>query len=430
MRTSESSLPRSAEPSSWNSIIGWIVLFLSSGAFLGFVAPEGDSQSGSGNLVMQIVWAGLYLIVFLCLNADRNLFSIFLQFKLLAAALLLILVSAFWSVDPGATIRHGVAVVGSTISGMFLALKFSRLALLRLVKSALTTTAVLSLGMVLILPRVAIMSGSDVDGAWRGVFAHKNGLGHMMLLLILVSYVQRKSDATRGLSYIVTAGLALFLLLMSDSKSSVVLLVIVAGIVPFTRFLRRPRWLMPVLVTFSVAALLMVLAIVNLDKILDLLGRDVTLSRRIPLWIMVVLSIMQRPWLGFGYGAFWENNNELFDAITRGAGWTASHAHNGFLQITLDVGLVGLVLALALLFQMVRQAIKEMRTSPSVTALFPFLFACVFFLCNLDETMILVYNSMFWVLFVAVLVSTKGQGDLRGDPVRTAVSVRPAESPA
>jgi len=391
----------------WDGILAWLVLFLSSGAFLGFITSDGDSQAGNGNAIMQFLWALLYLIIIFRLARTDKPLRFFGDFKLLALVLVIVFVSASWSVDPAVTLRHATGLLGSTFAGIYFGRRISTDVLLRLLMSVLAWGGLLSLLLVILLPKVGIMSDFDVRGAWRGIFAHKNGLGHMMLLLIAVCYILWKSGCESRWKLSLIALLAGFLLIKSQSKSSIIILVLMAGFLPFAGLLRRrQRLLVPLLTTAAAIGFAAVGICANFERILDLLGKNATISGRIPLWIMVGLSITQKPWLGFGYGAFWENKNEFFDAVTRHAGWTSSHAHNGFLQITLDAGLVGLVLALLLLIQVAIRAIKQMRADASVLSMWPFLFVIVFVLCNLDETMFLVPNNLSWILFVTVLVST------------------------
>jgi hypothetical protein len=67
-----------------------------------------------------------------------------------------------------------------------------------------------------------------------------------------------------------------------------------------------------------------------------------TLSGRLPLWHYLLGWTAERPWQGYGFGAFWAPGRfaEVFAAIK----WYAVVAHNGFLDEVLATGLVGLLL--------------------------------------------------------------------------------------
>jgi exopolysaccharide production protein ExoQ len=67
---------------------------------------------------------------------------------------------------------------------------------------------------------------------------------------------------------------------------------------------------------------------------------------RSDVWSACLAQLADRPFLGFGYGAFWNPQRELKFQET--VGWTVTQAHCGYLETALDVGLVGLLMMLAM----------------------------------------------------------------------------------
>ncbi len=63
------------------------------------------------------------------------------------------------------------------------------------------------------------------------------------------------------------------------------------------------------------------------------------LSNRLPLWIELMDSVEQRPLLGWGYGAFWTEQQAA--RISRDQGWPVPHAHDTYLDQTIVLGVVG-----------------------------------------------------------------------------------------
>lgn len=69
-------------------------------------------------------------------------------------------------------------------------------------------------------------------------------------------------------------------------------------------------------------------------------GEEVaSLTGRIPLWEELLGSIAERPWLGHGYLAYWDAKQvERLQDIFH---WEIPHGHNLYLDIILDVGVLG-----------------------------------------------------------------------------------------
>ena len=109
----------------------------------------------------------------------------------------------------------------------------------------------------------------------------------------------------------------------------------------------------------------------NYGLLLNSFNRDETLTGRIPLWAGVLEMIAQKPWLGYGYGAFWTGNGPSA-IVWLIAGWKAPHAHNNLLDIWLQVGLLGLVPFLISLFRNISKAVAELKHENKIESLFPY----------------------------------------------------------
>jgi O-antigen ligase len=88
-----------------------------------------------------------------------------------------------------------------------------------------------------------------------------------------------------------------------------------------------------------------------------------SLSGRLPLWRALYTYIADRPWRGYGFGAFWDTGR--FDEIYALAGWRAVAAHNGFLDELLATGAVGMILFLAFWLYGMALAVRHAHRSPA-----------------------------------------------------------------
>jgi O-antigen ligase len=102
---------------------------------------------------------------------------------------------------------------------------------------------------------------------------------------------------------------------------------------------------------FFVLILLILLIVLWHDPqfALGIIEKDITLTGRTKVWGVVFAFIEQRPWLGWGYRAMWGPDDALTTHMDRLFGWGAGSSHNAFLEITLQLGLLGLGLMLVII---------------------------------------------------------------------------------
>jgi O-antigen ligase len=146
----------------------------------------------------------------------------------------------------------------------------------------------------------------------------------------------------------------------------------------------------------------------NYDAVLNLLGRDATLTGRTPLWALMWGMIRLRPWFGYGYGGFWLQWNppsaEIWRASMWTGGWLPPNAHNGFIDLLADLGIVGLGAFLISFGSNLVRSLRLVRQSVSAADLFPLLFLYLYLLANVTETVLVIHNSLLWMLYVALTI--------------------------
>jgi exopolysaccharide production protein ExoQ len=314
--------------------------------------------------------------------------------------------SVLWSAAPDVTLRRGVALLGTTLFGLYLASAFEPRELLRLLAWTLALVAALSLGTAVLAPAYGVHWDAH-DGAWRGIFMHKNGFGKVMALAALVFLLQGCDRAGwRKRAWWAAAGLATALTLLSRSSSSLVILAALLSLLPLYRTLRwRNPLLLPLLIAFAFLGGIVVAAAVALSgDLLALLGRDATLTGRTELWAAALEMVGPNLLVGYGYGAFWQVSLEA-ETLYAALGWRPWTGHNGFLDLLLQVGVVGLLIFAVGLLIALRRALATLRFDGGPEATWPIVFLSFLFLSNLTESMILEHNGLYWALFVATVTS-------------------------
>ena len=392
-------------------VVAFAGLLLLSGALQGVVASGGASETtAAGDVRIQLMFAPLYVyaVFALALRPLRALRTVFAQPLLLLLAVLVV-GSVLWSDVPGVTLRRGLAFVGTYLFGVFLAARFDFGRGIRILAAALGAAAIASVVIVGLMPGWGIMTDLHV-GAWRGGFWHKNTMGGAMALGVLAN-VACSADSKRWRAlWAGFAFLCFVLLLLTQSRTAIV--VVVSSTLVYLAARRALSLglylLVPALVIGALTAtLLLGLLVRNYEVILLALGRDATLTGRTALWALLVVAISTRPVLGFGYGAYWSAHSVQQSGVHLLTGWEMSHAHNGPIDVALDIGLAGLcVLTLALLFAFARRVRSsnrwEVATFLSVLALIV--------LANMTESVLVRHNAMYFPMLIFLASAGAGRG--------------------
>jgi exopolysaccharide production protein ExoQ len=385
------------------------VLFLFSGALLPLLIEQtsGTAVATEGNALLRGVFLSIHAVTLL-LVARRfpSVLAALARNRFLVLLVALAAVSVLWSQAADLTLRRGIGLIATTCFGAYLAARFPPATVLRLLAVALGGAAVLSLVAGLGAPEFGIASGTHA-GQWRGIFTHKNTLGQVAGVSVVVFLLLLRTGPRRRWPLLAAAGASLLLVVLSQSASSLLILGIIAALLPLFLALRSRSGL---LVPASIVMLLLLgsvalLVLANLQELFWLLGREPTLTGRTVLWAVAWEAIQQRPLLGFGYSAFWTGDLESATSARLAVGWETPNAHSGFLDLWLELGLAGMAVLLAAILATARHSVTVLRSYPGPEALWPILFCTYFLLYNLTESALLEQNSLLWAVFAFTVFS-------------------------
>jgi O-antigen ligase len=276
-------------------------------------------------------------------------------------------------------------------------------------------TALLSLVVALVIPAYGIAMTNN-EASWKGILTHKQYLGRMMSIGAVFFLLNALNN--HRFRWVMWAGfsLAVALILLSQSKTSLALSLLSFLLLPFLKTLRQNYRLAVVLlmILLLLSGSLAVLVLGNLETIIvDMLGKDMTLNNRVPLWTLCLEKALERPWLGYGYNGFWPSEAG-FDVFTNSWGsdqegftdYSQFHSHNGFLEIFLQLGLLGLsVLILNLLGTFLR-VFSLMASTKTIENFCIFEYLILMLLFNYTETQTFISASTMWSLYVSIALST------------------------
>jgi exopolysaccharide production protein ExoQ len=177
-------------------------------------------------------------------------------------------------------------------------------------------------------------------------------------------------------------------------------------LIALTLLVRSKRFAGPTLVGIIIVGSVVLIAIpalgIDMQAVFDLLGRDSTLTGRTDIWPYAITAIGDRPLFGWGYKAFWLDDGPVQQYIT--SDWLPFHAHNGFLELSLDIGLVGTSVFVVSWLLGVWRGVRLIIHVPGAIALWPVMTMVSFVLSNITEANIATYNTFPWVIFLSAFI--------------------------
>lgn len=313
--------------------------------------------------------------------------------------LLLVWVAASWtwSVHPGQT-WFGLWASLPLVAGMMaITALLPTTALYSSVRASIRVT------LLLVVVSLSTSSAARISGdaefiveGWRGTFPDKNSLA-----LYLVFALAATLTVDRGPSRVLTSAAVLGLLVGSQSATGLSAAALVVVLWLWLSLLRRHGTRQSALFVLSsiglgLSAFAALLA--NLTGILEVYGKDASLTGRTDIWDAVARAIEQRPLTGYGLSALLNPGapSTATLALWREIGFDAAHAHNGVLDLLGQLGVIGLVLYTYVVWTTLGAAVTRLRQTSG-----PATFALVMLSAQL---MMSVAENVFLGAWLVVLV--------------------------
>jgi O-antigen ligase len=255
----------------------------------------------------------------------------------------------------------------------------------------------------ILFPSFAVMDEVH-PGAWAGGWWEKNQLGgHAARAVFLFAFLAWRDAAWRR-GWIGALVVGLSLVALSKSATALLSVLVGFGVLASASWMVRgwKRSILFIWLGVSVVSALALTYAVAPGALLALIGRDATLTGRTDIWAQLIDAIRQKPWLGYGYQAFWGVDSEPRYWLQKAVEWLAPSGHNGWLDLAVSLGLIGVGLfALDLVMTLVRATRATAMAPVGVVALG---MIAQFLLFSMSESIILFQNSIIWLTYVMVSV--------------------------
>ena len=385
-------------------VSGWVALlpvlfYCVNGALI----PDAGSATSAGALSYRLPATAVALV---CLALAAWKYGAVLKsarkvkpliFLTLAAPL-----SAIWSDNPLHSVGEGMLLVALTVFALFMASALSEERQIELLVLAAAIVLTLSILLAIGMPSVGTHPDS---GAWRGVFHQKNGCaGSSVFLLLPAMHWKTRGTFERALRWVVILE-ALLLILMSQSRTGwglAIAMMFLAGTLSLLRRMRSQEAAAVVGSLIGVGVLILYVAFQYSLQILAFIGKDPTMTQRTVIWQMVSQSLMKRPLLGYGFASFWNGGGGEWVNVVMVTHWMQAQSQNGFLDVWLQLGVLGIALVAACFLQAGRYALSNFR-SRGATQLWIELLICTL-LFNIGESTLMASHSLSWFLFILASV--------------------------
>lgn len=330
---------------------------------------------------------------------------------LLAVLIMLPLVSALWSVDPNMTLFRTLMLLGTSAFGLFIGWHYERTRLIRLLGIGVSVNLAISAFLIVAVPSIGIDNTEAWGGTWVGAYMHKNGFGAAVgVAMLVLFYAISTSRGLLRLAFLVFFALAAVLLVGSRSATALVVALIGLLLAAFFRAWQSARGLtLASLLAVVIFAPLLALLLSQQDLVallFDGLEKDATVSGRTDIWQLVWPYMMDRFWLGYGYGSFWQPGFPWFNQLQARLFYAPFYSHNGIVELWIAGGALTVGIAVyVFLTALAKSAVLALREARSPAAAFALVFFVSFAFRNITEASLLQANDLLWLLFVALLVS-------------------------
>jgi exopolysaccharide production protein ExoQ len=395
----------------WNLVMGWVLMIplfyiAANGTFV-LQAGEGDPSAvgqGPGTDALHKVSVALVALICIGLIALRSsqFFALARKSLLLLALPTVALLSFAWSADPKQTIISAGILFIFVAFAIHVGERFPFERQFELLILLGTVTVLLSIALALAIPSV----GQSVAG-WRGIFGHKQNCAMAGIVFLLTAIHWQPTGVWRRLfrGFFMVACMALIVL--SQSRTgwglALVLLVLSLWLWLLQKMARRDAALL-VLVAIPVVIVACCAILAMASTLLVTIGKDPTLSQRTIIWAAAWDSVLKHPMLGYGFSAFWKGLYGPSQSVTLIAGWGLHQAQNGFIDLMLGIGGVGLLTLFLIVAQSIWRAIQHFYSPEhSAYARWCVLMIACTLLYNIGESTI-AFTSLNWFVFLLAVV--------------------------
>ena len=330
--------------------IRWSTITITLCALLFFTMLDGFARFGR---VPSLVWMAAYIVVFATF-IQRPAYSLNIILRAWPVFLIpaLALLSTFWTAAPMRTPLAATQLFMTVLIATHIARAFTTrqvMLALFLGQAAGLVISALNIG-------VGFMPAhSPINGTLIGIYGHKTALGYSAILssFALTAWLAYDGKEVWGIGYAILVSPMVFLSQSSTAMAGYSALAMLCALLFLRRMpsLSARRFLFGFAMIVMVGTLVMAINFTTLSAtFLNAIGKNTTLTGRTVLWDMAMTTWGENPFLGVGFGAFWQSDVYALDVsfVHAYVDDRVDGFHNAFLESAVALGALGIILLIAM----------------------------------------------------------------------------------
>jgi len=402
-------------------IIALWILYTGSKGLGFFLNVNTTIEAGSPPDRYLLLSLGILSLIIL-INRHFSLSTALKQNTLVSGIVFYFLLSVLWSGAPEVSFRRwGREAIALIIALLLISEKNPVQTLSSALKKAVYVALSLSIILIKYFPAYGRSYGRwSGEVMWEGIASQKNGLA-MICVISILFFIWSISQTIKDRKYFYSklmllvdsfmVLLALYLMMGPQKTltySATSLLSLIAGLISLAFFRVKSRFSKKIEKNILIIAVILIIIGITIPfsgklpikSLPKLLNRNETLTNRMAIWSSLLPYAKKHILLGYGFGGFW--TTFLREQI-------GSHAHNGYLNTILDLGLTGLFLFIIFIIKLLNQSIKLLTSNSQAAVLFISLILMLL-VRNIAEVSLGEFTSFFmWLLLAWSFILKTGE---------------------
>jgi len=306
---------------------------------------------GTSNIINQIVFGSLFVFsIILLIPKRRELLNFIKREKFLTIFLLWSLITIIWSNYSLVSFKRYIQYL-TTVT-----ISLSVLLHVKDTKQIINVFKIIIGGYLLIslLSILTIPGAHDRFGIWRGVASHKNTLGQISLISVIFFTAIFNKEQSLKSKTIVAALIIMAIVLLFGSQSSTSIFTFLILFV-LTLILLIDKVFEPIRIRKTVSLLALFVFMIMFISIMLIVpeiiedavgstGKDLTFTGRVDLWADIWEEAKNHLVIGTGFQGYWVVTSTKVELLFEIYSWLPTQAHNGYLDIINEVGIIGIIL--------------------------------------------------------------------------------------